>query len=404
MVILIVIITFIGIAIGRLPVLRMNRATIALVGAVLVVLVGRTSVRDAFANLDIGTLSLLFAVMIISVNLSFCGFFDLIAYRITRHARSERQLLALVIASSSGLSAIFLNDTICLMLTPLVLSICTSNGLRPSPYLIAIAVSANIGSAVTPIGNPQNVLIGAVSGIPFFDFVARMIVPAAVCLVLAWVVIVLVFRGQLAWGPLPPVSSRPPRIYRPLLIKSVISVAIMLVGIIAGLSTTLAALSAASFLLVTRRIKPERVLRDVDWTLLVFFGSLFILTGSIRAIGSYHEVLSRSSGLISGHPALFSAFSVLLSNLISNVPAVMLLRSVVEGFANPHPWWLLLSIATTFAGNLTLLGSVANLIVAEAARKRGITLSFAEYLKVGVIVTVVSVSVGTTWLVLTTAL
>lgn len=404
MVILIVIITFIGIAIGRLPVLRMNRATIALVGAVLVVLVGRTSVRDAFANLDIGTLSLLFAVMIISVNLSFCGFFDLIAYRITRHARSERQLLALVIASSSGLSAIFLNDTICLMLTPLVLSICTSNGLRPSPYLIAIAVSANIGSAVTPIGNPQNILIGAVSGIPFFDFVARMIVPAAVCLVLAWVVIVLVFRGQLAWGPLPPVSSRPPRIYRPLLIKSVISVAIMLVGIIAGLSTTLAALSAASFLLVTRRIKPERVLRDVDWTLLVFFGSLFILTGSIRAIGSYHEVLSRSSGLISGHPALFAAFSVVLSNLISNVPAVMLLRSVVEGFANPHPWWLLLSIATTFAGNLTLLGSVANLIVAEAARKRGITLSFAEYLKVGVIVTVVSVSVGTTWLVLTTAL
>lgn len=389
---------------GRLPVLRMNRATIALVGAVLVVLVGRISIREAFASLDLGTLALLFGVMILSVNLSYSGFFDLVAYRVTRHARSERQLLALVMASSGALSAVFLNDTICLMLTPLVLSICMSRDLRPAPYLIAIAVSANIGSAATPIGNPQNVLIGAVSGIPFFDFVVRMVVPAAASLVLAWLVLVLVFRNRLSRGPFSSIETRPPHVYRPLLVKSLIGVGIMLAGIIAGLSTSVAALSAASFLLITRRIKPDRVLRDVDWTLLVFFGSLFILTGSIRTLDSYHVVLSRTVGLMVGHPSLFAAFSAVLSNLISNVPAVMLLRSFVEGLPDAHPWWLLLSLATTFAGNLTLLGSVANLIVAEGARKRGVILSFWEYLKVGVIVTVLSVTVGTAWLVLTTSL
>lgn len=392
---------FVGIAVGRLPVLRMNRATIALVGAVLVILVGGVTLPEAFASLDLGTLALLFAVMILSVNLSYSGFFKAVAYRITRHARTRRQLLALVVVSSGVLSAVFLNDTICLMLTPLVIEVRRARKLDPIPYLIALALSANIGSAATVIGNPQNILIGAVSGVGFFHFVVRMIVPVTASLAIVWLLVLLVHRSEFAVNELTMAEPAPPRVYRPLLIKSLIGSGLMLLGIIIGMPTTLSALSAAAFLLVTRRIKPERVLRDVDWTLLVFFGSLFILTASIRSIDAYQGFVSHLSRLMSGNYFAFSALSALFSNLISNVPAVMLLRRVIEGFADPHPWWLLLSMATTFAGNLTLLGSVANLIVAEGARRHGIHLGFKAHLRVGIPVTLTTLAVGTTWLLLT---
>lgn len=404
MIAIIVATCLVGIAIGRLPILRMNRATIALVGAVAVILAGGLSLHDAFISLDFGTLILLFAVMILNVNLGYSGFFRLVAYRMTRHARSTRQLLGLVILSAGTLSAVFLNDSICLMLTPLVVEICRARRINPIPFLLSLALAANVGSAATVIGNPQNILIGAVSGIPFFDYVAHLVVPVGLGLGVVWLVIAAVYRRELAEEPLPAAPNMRPRIYRPLLIKSLAGVAVMLVGIVAGLPTTVAALTAAAFLLISRRIKPDRVLRDVDWTLLVFFGSLFILTSSIRSIGSYHTIMAHVALITARNPVDFALFSVLLSNLISNVPAVMLLRNVVEGFSNPHPWWLLLAMATTFAGNLTLLGSVANLIVAEGARKRGIVVSFVTYLKVGIPTTAFTLAIGCGWLLLTTAL
>ncbi len=401
MVEIIVVACLVGIAVGRLPMLRMNRATIALVGSVLVVVVGGMTLTSALASLDLPTLALLFAVMTLSVNLSYCGFFRLVAYRITRHAKTRRQLLALIIVSAGVLSAVFLNDTICLMLTPLVIEVTDRRAINPIPYLIAVALAANVGSAATFIGNPQNILIGAVSGIGFFTFFVRMLVPVLFGLIVVWTTILVAFRREFSTNELPPVELSPPRVYRPLLIKSLGGAGIMLLGIIIGMPTTLAALSAASFLLVTRRIKPDRVLRDVDWTLLVFFGSLFILTAAIRSIPAYQSVVEQLGGVMRGNVFAFSGLAALLSNLVSNVPAVMLLRKLVEGFANPRPWWLLLALATTFAGNLTLLGSVANLIVAEGARKRGIDLRFGTYLRAGVPVTLITIAAGTLWLLLT---
>lgn len=392
---------FTAIAVGRIPIFRMNRATIALVGAVLVILLGGLSLPKALSSLDLGTLSLLFGVMILSVNLSYSGFFRLVAYRITRHARTGHQLLTLVIATGGLLSAVFLNDTICLMLTPLVIEVAARRGLSPLPFLLALALSANVGSAATVIGNPQNILIGAVSAIPFFTFVGHLVVPVVAGLALVWLVLAFVFRREVTSRRLPPVDTGAPRVYRPLLVKSLVSALLLLAGIVAGLSTTLAALLAASFLLVSRRIKPDRVLRDVDWSLLVFFASLFILTASIRSLPYYARAVSDASHLMAASPILFALFSIGASNLISNVPTVMLLRPLVEGFPDAHAWWLLLSMATTFAGNLTLLGSVANLIVAEGARKRGITLSFGLYLKVGVPVTLLTAAAGTAWLLAT---
>ncbi|HUZ17120.1 MAG TPA: anion transporter [Spirochaetia bacterium] len=400
MVEIIVLVSFIGIAVGRLPILRMNRASIALVGAILAVLVGGLPIESAFRSLDMGTLSLLFAVMVINVNLAYSGFFRYVGFSITRAARSSTQLLALVVGASGLLSAFFLNDTIVLMLTPLVIEMCASRSLKPLPFLIALALSANIGSMATIIGNPQNILIGSSSGISFARFAGYLSVPALLGLVVAWAIVYLVFRRDLLQTWQDEGSGLRPKVYRPLLVKSCVSGLLMLGGVLAGLPTSVAALGAAAFLLVTRRIKPERVFSDIDWSLLVFFGGLFMLTEAVRLLPDYQSIMASMVARMAGSVPLFTLASVVLSNLISNVPAVMLVRPIIPTLPNANLSWMLLAMATTLAGNLTLLGSVANLIVAEGAKKRGIRLSFGAYLKAGVPVTLITTLIGAVWLAL----
>jgi Na+/H+ antiporter NhaD/arsenite permease-like protein len=399
MTVFIVVACLAAVAVGRVPVLRMNRASIAFVGAILTVLTGGQPLHAALASIDVNTLALLFAVMVVNVNLAYSGFFRLVGYAVTRFATSPYQLLALVIAAAGVLSAVFLNDTIVLMLTPLVIEICRRRSLPAVPFLIAIAVAANIGSMATFIGNPQNILIGAASNIPFFTFTGYLAVPALAGLALAWLTVAAVFRKDLRVRRLDADTSVPPRIYRPLFVKSCVAAAVMLGAIVAGLPVTVAALTAAALLLVTRRIKPERIFGDIDWSILVFFGGLFMLTDAVRLSPEYRDLSRFVASRIIGHPGAFSASAVVISNIVSNVPAVVLVRPIIEGLAQPRLWWLLLAMATTLAGNLTLLGSVANLIVAETARKRGVEVRFGPYLAVGVPITLVTVALGTVWLV-----
>jgi Na+/H+ antiporter NhaD/arsenite permease-like protein len=387
----IILLTLAGVAVGRFPGLRMNRATIALVGAVALVLIGALSLEQAYAALDLNTLVLLFAMMVLNVNLSMCGFFQLLATRILRWARTPRQLLALVIMASGVLSALFLNDTVVLMFTPLVVEVAVQVGRSPIPYLMALATAANIGSTATIIGNPQNMLIGISSGIPFARFTGFLFPVALAGLGLAWSVVFMVYRSEFRSERFPAGLNLPVRVYRPLLRKSLIASAIMLIALLAGMPIPLAALSAASILLVTRRLKPERVFREIDWSLLVFFSGLFVVTGALETSG-----LSRGIFGVLGHLGHgvwgLTAGSAALSNLISNVPAVLMFRPVVPGLPDVERSWLVLAMATTLAGNLTLLGSVANLIVAESARRHGVRLRFLEYLKAGVPITIVTLA------------
>lgn len=398
MVELVVLISLVGIAVGRLPVLRMNRASIALVGAILVILLGGLPINEAFASLDMNTLALLFAVMVLNVNLAYSGFFRYIGFKLTTYARTPRQLLGLVILASGALSALFLNDTIVLMLTPLLIETCRARNLDAVPFLIALALSANIGSMATIIGNPQNILIGASSGIPFATFTGHLIVPAVIGLGIAWIVVVVAFRKEVPAGGFSAPPPLKPKVYRPLLVKSIASAIVMLAGIIVGLPIALAALTAAAVLLITRRIKPERVFGDVDWSLLVFFSGLFMLTESVRLAPHYRAVMAVVEHSMVNNIPLFTLASVVMSNLISNVPTVMLVRPLISTLSSPGLWWLLLAMATTLAGNLTLLGSVANLIVAESAKKRGVFVTFGLYLRAGLPVTLLTTLVGALWL------
>lgn len=395
-----IVLILIGVAVGRVPWLRMNRAAIALVGATALLVSGALTLDQAFAALDLNTLTLLFAMMILNVNLRRAGFFGLVSQRVLRWARTPRQLLALLIVAAGLLSALFLNDTIVLMFTPLVVEMTRALRRNPLPYLAALATAANIGSVATITGNPQNMLIGIASGIDYVTFSGYLTPVALLGLAAIWLVIVLVYREEFN-GALPPMAEaahNAPPIHRPLLRKSLLATGGMLIGFVWGAPIPLCALAAAALLLITRRWEPEQVFAEVDWSLLVFFSGLFMVTGAVEQSGWSARLFAILGPIARQGVLALSAVAVLLSNLISNVPAVMLFRPLVPNFDHPQQAWLTLAMATTLAGNLTLLGSVANLIVAELARGRQVELSFREYLKTGPLITLLSLSWGIAWL------
>jgi len=394
---LIVSVTLIGVAIGRYPVLRMNRATIVLVGSALLIFINAISFDQALSSIDLNTITLLFCMMIINVNLRICGFFDLITQKVIRIARTPSQLLILAIFSSGILSALFLNDTIVLVYTPLVLEITSLLGLNPIPYLIATACAANVGSAATIIGNPQNMLIGISSGISFLDFTLKLAPVALGALLFVWLVVSIVYRKQINNKKFFVEPEIKIKLYFPLFYKSMIAALIMIILLLLDYPIPLSALVASSILLVTRRLKPERVFREIDWGLLVFFSGLFVVTASIDTSKIGSHLFSLILPLLQSDFATFSIISAVVSNIVSNVPAVLLFKPVVPLMQNANTLWLLLAVSTTFAGNLTLLGSVANLIVAESAKSRGVKLSFKEYLKAGIPVTVLTLLFSVIW-------
>ena len=245
-------------------------------------------------------------------------------------------------------------------------------------------------------------LIGMSSQIPFLTFMAHLAPVSLAGLAVTWLCVQWVYRDEFRSGPFTEVVDLPTRPYRPLLRKSLVATALMLVAFVAGAPIPLAALGAASLLLITRRLKPARVFRELDWSLLVFFSGLFIVTGAIETTGLSEQLFALVEPVARGGTAALTGVAALLSNLVSNVPAVLLFRPFVPQLANAHQAWLTLAVATTFAGNLTLLGSVANLIVAETARERGVDLAFGEYLKAGVPITLVTLTLSVAWLSLVT--
>jgi Na+/H+ antiporter NhaD/arsenite permease-like protein len=262
-------ITYLGVAVGAYPRLRMNRATIALVGAVALIALGVLPLDVALASLDANTLLLLFAMMIVNVHLRLAGFFQWVAAFIVARAQSPRRLLAWIILAAGILAALFLNDTIVLMFTPLVLEMTTTLKRNPLPYLVGLATAANIGSTATITGNPQNMLIGMASQISFIAFLAALAPVALAGLAIAWFVLVAIYRDEFAAARFETLTPTP-RIYTPLLRKTLALTALMLVAFFAGAPIPLAALTVAAALLVTRRIKPERIFAEVDWSLLIF--------------------------------------------------------------------------------------------------------------------------------------
>ncbi|MBL8130745.1 MAG: anion transporter [Anaerolineae bacterium] len=392
-----IIFTYAGVAVGYVPRLRMNRASIALVGAAGLVAVGALSESQALDAIDLGTLILLGAMMVINNNLRISGFFAVVTYRIVGIARTPGLLLAVIIFASGILSAIFLNDTICLMMTPLVLDITLRLKRQPLPYLIGLATATNVGSTATITGNPQNIIIGQASDIPYVSFLLQLAPVALLGLGVCWLVIRLVFRSEFRDSlSTAGFDFTPPLTHTPLLRRSVGVVLALMIAFLIGLPTVTAAAVAAGALLISR-VRPQKLF-TLDWDLLIFFAGLFVVTGAVESMGISERFFELLAPLLNGGLAGFSGATAVLSNLVSNVPAVLLMRGEIAGFADPQRMWLALAMASTLAGNLTLLGSAANLIVAEIADRRGVELDFITYLRAGAIITVITLAIGVIWL------
>ncbi len=390
--------TYLGLALGRLPFFRVDRTGVAIIGGALVVVTGVLPWEKAVAAVDAHTLVLLFGMMIVAAYLRLSGFFRLVTYAAVRRAHTPIGLLALVVVAAGVLSALFVNDVVCVVMAPIVLDLVRQLRLPPVPYLIALATAANVGSVATLTGNPQNMLVGSFSGISYRAFLVREAPVAIIGLGLVFGVIWLVYRRQLP-DALPPTDLEDRfAVHYPLMIKTIAAVAVMLVAFLAGVPIALVAIGGAAYTLLTRRVNPEKVYREIDWGLLVLFTGLFVVIGAVEQTGLAAEALGWASAAGLHRPLVLTVVTAVLSNLVSNVPAVLFFKSVIPAFGEPVRAWLLLAMTSTLAGNLTILGSVANLIVVEQARGAGIPVGFLEYSKVGVPITVLTLLVG--WLLL----
>lgn len=362
------------------------------------VIFGVLTLEEAFSAVDMHTLLLLLGMMIITVYLRTAGFFELTAERILSVARTPFQLLVLVSVSSAVLSALFVNDTICLLFTPILLQVTTRLGVNPVPYLIALATASNIGGAMSVTGNPQNMLVGTASGIPYLEFAAALLPVSAVGIGASIGVLRFLYRDEITSRPFPILPAVPrTAVKRPLLAASLIVSGGVLVCFAAGFPYSLVAVTGAAVLLLAGRESTERILESVDWTLLLFFSGLFIVMHGVEVSGLTGLVIDRARGLAdtsaAGRIAGLSLVSAVLSNIVSNVPAVMLLRPLVESLGGDRTSWLALAMSSTLAGNLTLIGSVANLIVAQQARRHA-ELGFLEYFRAGAIITLITMALG----------
>jgi Na+/H+ antiporter NhaD/arsenite permease-like protein len=389
--------TYILISGRRLKILPLNRPAAALLGAVLMVGAGVITPEHAYRAVDYDTLVLLLGMMLVSAYLFLAGFFDWAAAWILKRGKTPQRLLLYVVVVSGLLSALLVNDTVCLMLTPLIVAVMVRGGLPLAPYLLALAMSANLGSVATLVGNPQNMIIGGLSKIPFAHFTAALLPVAIAGLAIEYAILRFGFRKTLA-GCVIRVDDAPARSFnRPLTLLSLAVLALVFCGFVAGLNLAWTALAGGALVMVLARRDTHEVLKLVDWHLLVFFAALFVVVEGLNGTGLPDQSYARVRGLF-GNGVVLQAwnlawFSVLGSNVFSNVPFVLVAGKWIDNFRDPTLMWKVMALATTFAGNLTILGSVANIIVVESARGH-CEVGFWQYAKFGIPVTILTTIVG----------
>ena len=390
--------SYLALAIGRIPGLSIDRAGIALVGAGLMVAAGALSLEDAYRAVDLDTLTLLLGMMIVVASLRLSGFFALATAWVGEHARRPLLLLAAVIVISGVFSAFLVNDAICLVLTPLVLELTIAHGRRPVPYLLAVAMASNVGSTATITGNPQNIMIGSVSQIPYASFAAALAPVALAGLVVTLVLIALFnrdeFTGAVRWQK--PESKL--NANSVLVSRAVLATAILVALFFAGMAPAKAAIIIGGLLLLTRRVKSSRVYAEIDWSLLLMFAGLFIIVAGAEHALLGPDIVAALNRLQLDQIPVLTAVTAVLSNLVSNVPAVLMLKPFVVGLKDHDTAWLVVAMSATLAGNFTVLGSIANLIVIQRASASGVAISFWDYFKIGAPLTILTLAIGTLWL------
>lgn len=392
---------YVGMGLGRWPGLQIDRTGIALVGAIVLFLAGAVTADGVRAAIDVPTLVILFGLMVLSAQFAACGFYAWCSARIARSPAGPLPLLALTVLVGGSLSAVLANDVVVFAMTPMLCTGLLRRGLEPRPFLVALAAASNAGSAATIIGNPQNILIGQVGRLDFWAFLGVCGPPALAALGIVFAVVALVWRGRFA-HPEPRAAHEAPDpralLDRRGLGKALVYTAVLLLLFATPLPHVEGVLLVAGGLMLSRKLATKRILGLVDWHLLVLFGGLFVVTHALETTGLPAALVARldAAGLPLASLPILTPLTILGSNTIGNVPLVVLLLAVV-----PQPTADLLyalALLSTLAGNLLIVGSLANIITVERAKDVGVTLSFAEHARCGVPITVLSLVVAVAWL------
>ncbi len=397
----IVLITFVliyvGMLLGGLPFLQLDRTGIAILGSIGLLVTDSITMDEAARAIHLPTLILLFSFMVVAAQLRLSGFYDWATGKLGALPLSPPGLLAALILAVGGLSAVFSNDVVCLSIAPVLIDVCLNRRLDPIPFLLGLACAANIGSAATLIGNPQNMLIGGKLGLSFTGYLGDAAIPVLAGLLVTW----LVIAGL--WGDRWSCLNRPAPGARdddngPLKLDvwqatKGLTVAGVLFGffLCSDWPREIMALAGAGLLLLSRKLHSRHTLGLVDWQVLLLFIGLFIVKDTLERTGLPQQTVAwlAELGIDLRHPLVLFGVTFLLSNLVSNVPAIMLLLPVAS--ANDGP---LLALSSTFAGNLLVIGSVANIIVVDAAARRNIYISWNQHAVVGVPVTFLTLGIS----------
>lgn len=391
-------IVYLGMILGGLPFLQLDRTGVALLGAIALVTVGDLTPTQAAESIHLPTLLLLFSFMVVSAQMRLGGFYAWVTQRIAALSLAPPALLAAVIGVVATLSAVFSNDVVCLAIAPVLADACVRRRLDPVPFLLALACAANIGSAATLIGNPQNMLIGEVLKLPFGGYFLEAIVPVALGLAALWLILVWQERGRwhIESAAVVSTASIDTPLNRWQSAKGLaIAGALIAVFLLTDVPRDVAALTGAGLLLMSRKMHSTHTLGLVDWELLILFIGLFVVNGALQHTGVTQQAIDAlaAHGVVLSDPANLFIGTLLLSNVVSNVPAVMLLLPAADhAFAGP-----LLALVSTLAGNLLIVGSIANIIVVDAARKQGIVIGWRRHLRVGLPVTAITLAVVAAW-------
>lgn len=393
--------TYAGVALGRIPGLMLDRTGIALLGAIAMVVSGAVSISQASAAVDIPTILLLYALMIVSAQLRLGGFYTWVVLKSTAWLSRPRLFLLITMILSAVLSAVLANDIICLAFTPVLLLTVYSAGRNPVPFLLGLAASSNIGSASTIIGNPQNMLIGQMGKLHFGKFLLWCAPPSILSLMAAYVLICCLFREQLMYchpaGELSQKKSWPE--FNPWQsAKGLAAVAVLIALFFTPIPREYSAIAVAGILLCSRKMRSRNILELVDWHLITLFCALFVIIHGIALYDIPAAVVDflMRHGVNPQNLFMLTGVSTVMSNLVSNVPATLLLIQFLDK-ASPVQWYVL-ALSSTFAGNLILIGSIANLIVIEQAQTYGVTITFKEHARVGMPVTLISLLILVGWI------
>jgi Na+/H+ antiporter NhaD/arsenite permease-like protein len=392
------VLVYLGMILGEIPGFALDRSGIALLGAIAILASGRLTLEQAALAVDAHTIALLFGLMVVSAQFRLGGFYSETVRRIGAHSAGTDSLLLWVIVAAGVLSSVLANDIVCLAMAPMLIEVCARRQLAPLPFLLALACASNVGSAATLIGNPQNMFIGESLELSFAGYLLDGAPPALAGLVVIWLVIRWQWRGRwVAASPLR-IDRRQGRPFDRWQTAKGILLLTATVGLFlfTALPRDVVALAAAGVLLLSRKMASREMVGLVDWHLLVLFVGLFVVNEAVEGAGLLQGLYATlaTAGVDLSRPEWLFMVTPVLSNLVSNVPAVMLLLPVSTG---PQAG-AVLALASTFAGNLLIVGSIANIIVVEQARAHGVVIGWREHARTGIPVTVLTLVIAALWL------